>query len=330
MTAIWAYSYGAPGLYCEDARLLGGGTEIRFPDGGKVEYPYGTDTGQAGWDVGLMFHTLGELAEKLRTLRQDKGYSISRLAIDVHGAPGKILADGDNKEYDSTQLINKYSSQLALINMMLDPGAVVLFMGCQVASGDAGAQFLVDLSTYAFKGHQVVGFTTIGETLRQARPGAACQEPGMRDTPYDMPSAGMPGIQLQREKEALSLPWASEISPHAKIARNGEIIHGAEPSLSVDFNPVTYMPGSWSVTVGNWTGYFVFTSPTDVYWTDETMRRHPGKWSAFDGSVTWTFSDDDPNWMRRWEVILPLKSTVQGNVTIKEIPHGFFTMSKQF
>lgn len=60
MTAVWAYSKAAPGKTCEDARLLGDGTQLQFPQG--------NDKGQAGWDVGLMFDTFADLAQKITSL----------------------------------------------------------------------------------------------------------------------------------------------------------------------------------------------------------------------------------------------------------------------
>lgn len=325
MPAVWAYSIAAPGKTCADARLLWGGT--------KLQYPEGNDKGQSGWDIGLMFTTFGDLAEKLRVLPMPKDEAITRLAINLHGTPGKIDAGGLAVEadmYDFNKLWNRYSSQLALINLRLADGAVVLIMGCNVAKGDVGAQFLVDLSKFAFPKHKVVGFTKIGETMRQFRSGESCTEPGMRDTPYDNPSEGLPTIKAQREMDTLSLPWASETSPHAKIALNGEIISGAEPAIpTTDYSFNNYLPGSWSITIGDWNGYFVFSRGGDVYWTDSTLRKHPGKWWTMAGCIQWSFSDDAAGWVRIFEILTLLKATLNGKITIKGRDHGFFTMSKQ-
>src|SRR5262249_34555608 len=111
MPAVWAYSTGAPGKTCADARLLGGGTKIQYPDG--------NEKGQAGWDTGLQFSTLGDLAEKLRVL---PGRPITRLALNLHGSPGKIDAISGGTPasmLDFTQLWKSYSSQLRLINGLL-------------------------------------------------------------------------------------------------------------------------------------------------------------------------------------------------------------------
>jgi hypothetical protein len=326
MTAIWAYSTNAPGKTCPDARLLGGGTTI--------QYPAGNDTGQAGWDIGLMFNGVGDLGEKLQSLTADKGYVITRLAVNLHGSPGRIDVDSVGTEagsYDFKRLWERKSSQLLQINGLLGSGAVVLIMGCNSARGEEGAALLKQLSSEVFKNHKVVGFTTVGMTLRQFRHGEFCSEPGMRDSDYENSSVDMPRLQEQREKEVLALPWASETSPHAKIALNGVIISGAEPPVpTTDYNPDVYLPGTWSVEIGPWKGYFVFSNKRTVFWMEETLGfRHPGKWSVYDGGLYWSFDDDPRDWKRDWEVILPLKSSVSGNVTIKGVPHGFFKMLKQ-
>src|SRR5216683_265918 len=322
MTNVWAYSKNVPEKTCPDARLLGGGTNLQFPAG--------DDHGQAGWDIGLMFNTIGDLSEKLRVVMESRTDGITRLAINVHGSPGAIDADSTSKMYNFTQLWNRYSSQLVFINHMLVAGAPVLIMGCQVAAGDDGAAFLSDMSQHAFPGHKVVGFTTIGESLRQYRRGEYCTEAGMRDTPYDTPSEGKPLIKAQREKEVLTLPWASETSPHAKVALAGKIIAGAEqPVAPVDTSFESYLPGTWSVTIGSWNGYFVFKRDRTVFWTDDSQRPHKGQWGTMAGSIDWSFSDDPPGWIRNFEVLTPLKSNLNGTITINDNPHGFFTMSKQ-
>lgn len=321
MTDIWAFSKNVPGNTCEDARLLGGGTNLQFPAG--------NDKGQAGWDIGLMFNNFGDLPEKLK----GKPGPITRLAINVHGSPGKIDADSVGTvadSYDFPSLVKRYGTSLTAINNLLAAGAPVLIMGCNVAKGDVGASFISDMSKTAFPGHKVVAFTTIGETLRQYRSGGGCSEPGMRDTPYDNDSEGMPKVQEEREKEVLTLPWASENSPHAKVALNGQIIAGAEQSTpSTDMSPQAYLPGTWNVTIGGWNGYFIFTRDGTAYWTNaEGGSRHKGTWITTAGAVDWSFADDPDGWVRTFEVLTPLKTNLNGTVTVRGVPHGTFAMSK--
>lgn len=322
MAAIWAFSKNVPLSVCADARLLGGGTNL--------QYPAGNEHGQAGWDAGFMFNNIGDLSEKLGQAAGQVTGGISRLAINVHGSPGQIDADSSGKGYNFTELWRKYSSPLVFINRLLNAGAPVLIMGCQAAAGDEGASFLCEMSTRVFPGRRVVGFTTIGVSMRQYRKSEYCTEPGMRDSNYDMPSEGLPEIQRQREKEVLTLPWASETSPHAKIALDGKIIAGAEASPeAVNYAFQSYLPGSWLAVIGDWSGYFVFEANGKVSWMDASMRPHRGKWWTMAGSIDWSFSDDPPGWVRQFEILTPMKSTMNGAVTINGVQHGYFTMSKQ-
>jgi hypothetical protein len=319
--AVWAYSLNSPGNTCEDARLLGDGS---------VLYPYGNERGQAGWDYGLDFSGVGDLSIKLGKLKADKDISIIRLAINLHGLPGKIDANSLGTEdgmLDFKRLVPHYFSQLCLINRTLSSGAIVLFMGCNVGKGEEGSEFLMKLSDQVFSGHKVVGFTTISETMQQYR-SKGCSEPGMRDTPYENPSEGMPTLKLEREKELLTLPWASEESPHAKVAFNGKIIKApTEASTSVDYSPDAYLPGSWTVTIGKWNGWFMFKRDHTVLWADENpTAMHPGKWYLYDGGIEWYFSDDSPQFRRRFTVPANTKPPLNGNIVGGG--GGVFTMYK--
>jgi hypothetical protein len=322
--AVWAFSANSPAKTCEDAKFLGDGTKL-------LTYPgVPSDQGQPGWDIGLGFNTFADLTEKLNKLNKLHG-AFSRLAIDLHGSPGAVDADSNNQLYHFDDLIQTYRSQLESMNGMLEGGAAFLIMGCNVAAGPAGDSFLTQLSG-KFPGHRVVGITTIGETMRQTRSGGGCSEAGMKDTPYDSPSTGMPTVKDDREKEFLTLPWASEDSPHAKVALNGKIIRTPPeaPVTKTDYSVTTYLPGTWSATIGGWNGYFVFEAGETVSWFDESMRRHPGTWWVAADSVQWSFDDEDPNWRRIFTVASTgLKTTVIGAITIKGVSHGAFTLSKQ-
>ncbi|HEY3743010.1 MAG TPA: DUF4347 domain-containing protein [Bryobacteraceae bacterium] len=318
MPTVWAYSKAAPGKTCEDARLLGGGTNI--------QYPAGNDQGQGGWEIGLMFETFSDLATKLKALQEN----ITRLAINLHGAPGVIDALSDGSGMDFAKLWARFSNELTSINQKLSAGAIVLIMGCNVALGKEGDNFLTQLSDKAFRGHKVVGFTTIGETMRQYRRGESCSEAGMRDSPYGSPSENQPTVQAEREKEVLTLPWASESSPHAKIALDRKIVLTHEtPIPSQDYSPNNYLPGTWSVSIGSWQGYFIFTGDSHVKWSAQTKTNGGGNWSADSNGVTWTFVDDDPKFTRTFRVTVRLQTTVNGDITISGRNSGFFTMSKQ-
>lgn len=322
MTAIWAYSANVPGKTCRDARLLD-------DKGTYIQYPAGNARGQGGWDIGLPFAGLGDLAFKLAELSTKLKLKITRLAINVHGGPGEIDADGDGQFYDLTKLVNKKSSPLASINLLLEPGATILFMSCNLGAGEAGSIFLADLSKSVFPRKQIVGFTTIGSTMQQFRSGEACTEPGMRDSPYDHSSQYDPKEKAAREINNITLPWASEESAHAKVALNGEIIKNRDPVIPVPSNYDNLL-GTWSVEIGDWTGYFVFSDPHKVFWSEKNSSpRHPGKWWSMAGSFSWSFDDDAYGWKRTFGVLTPIKSPLKGSITIGYRNSGLFTMYKQ-
>ena len=249
----------------------------------------------------------------------------------MHGAPGAVVADSDGKAYTFEELWQKYRPQIEAVNGMLESGASLLIMGCNVGAGSAGDSFLIHFSE-KFPGHKVAGITTIGETMRQSRSGGGCSEPGMKDTSYDNPSTNMPKIKEEREKEFLTLPWASEDSPHAKVAFNGQIIRRPTEAVAAktNYSVITYLPGTWSATIGDWNGYFIFEAGETCYWTDDTGKPHYGTWWMTSDSVQWSFDDDPLGWKRVFTVTeTGLQSTLHGAITIKGISHGAFVMSKQ-
>jgi len=295
--------------------------------GGSYVYPAGNEHGQYGWDIGVNYKSVPDLLNQLLPIPYR---AINRLALNEHGAPGQFLLRGATLTLES---IATEPIQYTLKNIrgFLSPSATVLLMACNCGAGDAGTDFLKQLSLI-FSGCTVVGFKTVGFQFSQYRRGESCANPGLRDTDEDHPAVDE-RMETQRygEGKYLLLPWASETSPHAKVARNGAIVAGADPATApTDLSPDAYLPGTWSVTIGDWRGYFLFGRSHDVIWQDEIpTRRHPGRWWWRDGSVYWSFDDDTPGWQRVFEVAGPLASTVKGNATIKGVSHGFFTMSKQ-
>ncbi len=178
--AVWANSRSSPLQVCQNARLS---------EDGNLLYPAGNERGQAGWDVGLPFQGVADLTDKLFDLKAAKG-PISRLAINSHGSPGSfdISSNGrDGPFLDFKTVFNRYFSPLHAIARTLTSEAVVLFMGCNVAKGEEGTKLLLRLSDI-FTGRRVVGFTTVGVSMRQYRRGANCTEPGMRDTEHEHPA----------------------------------------------------------------------------------------------------------------------------------------------
>lgn len=321
--AVWAYSKNAPGKTCQEAVLGKGGS--------KLAYPEGDDHGQAGWDYGFMFSTLSDLASTLARVRTDEDvgrYGLRRLAINLHGGPGEIDANSNGNALNYEALKRDFSSALQSIHQTMGSGAPIMLMGCNVAMGTIGSEFLVNLSKDFFTGRNVVGFKTVGLTVKQFRSGEQCTEPGMRDTPWDSPSTNMPKVQADREAQVLSLPWASENSPHAKIALDGKIVRGDEPPPPA-VSPEEALVASWAVTIGTWEGYFVFQKGGKAYWTDKTMFPHQGKWWFEGALVKWSYNDDPPGWQRIFEIPAPPKSPAEGQAKINGVPHGFLKMYKQ-
>ncbi|MEP6827553.1 MAG: hypothetical protein ABJA10_05720, partial [Aestuariivirga sp.] len=77
------------------------------------------------------------------------------------------------------------------------------------------------------------------------------------------------------------------------------------------------MPGTWSVTIGNWNGYFVFQGDKNVYWLElNSSNRHAGSWGTNMSSCAWQFKDDAPAFKRSFEVLLPLTTTVKGEIKV--------------
>jgi hypothetical protein len=335
MTTIWAVSSAAPGKTCADARLLGGGT--------KLEYPQGNDKGQAGWDVGLGFDTFVDLAQKIVALKKSKNLAITRLAINLHGAPGRIDADSKGTNYDTAYDFDKlwkvYRQQMQQINGALEGNAMVLIMGCNVAAGDEGKQFLEKLSSQAFPNHPVVGFTTIGITARQYRNGGSCSEPGMRDSPYETPSEYLPEKdKTEREKEAMTLPWASEQSPHAAVALNGKITRrpaGDAATPQTDYSPENYIVGLWLARIGNWEGHFTFRKDHTCSWKSlapaaSGANSDVGTWKVVGGRVEWQFQNDKKNNYNRQRIFRvepPMQVNMKGVIVGEDT--GLFDMAKQ-
>jgi hypothetical protein len=237
--AIWSQAPDVPTTVCEDARLDGGGAGLG--------YPLGNAKGQAGWDMGLQFKDLAHLADRLsrapaatpshtcgnwvRRCAPIQRGQVTRLGTHAHGLPGRIYFGGrGQKALDETN-IDDFAADLEAIGRSLDSRASVLVMGCLAGAGKPGTKLLERLSGHYWPGRTVVAFATIGfvsggDMLRR---GEFCAEPGMRDT--DNRSPALSWAQQQADygpiwKDLKRLPWASETSPHAKVAVDGRVVRG--------------------------------------------------------------------------------------------------------
>lgn len=243
---VWASSRDVPGVVCSDARLGGLDPESRVPsrrhvgDGLPPLYPGGIvddrpgGSGQGGWDRGISFSSLEDLARALSGHPFTAG-SVSRLAINVHGLSGLLLVDGDGREGLTADNCYRppFRTSVDKIGLATRRDAVILFMGCLAGQGPEGTRLLKQLSK-SWPGRQVVAFTTVGfaPAGMMHRAGAGCTEPGMRDTDVEYagfgPGANDPTTRRLGEMwpNLQAMPWASERSPHAKIALRGLIVRG--------------------------------------------------------------------------------------------------------
>ena len=234
--SVWAAGPDVGISVCHDARLNEGRTEFN--------YPYGNTSGQAGWDMGVNFVSLSDLAKKLyrdplelpshlcegnsSNCGKIQPGQLKRLAINVHGnAYGQIHFNGKNKK-DPLRLDNfkKFKRDLSDIGMSLtkDRG-MVLIMGCNAALGKEGRELFIELSKIwsncIVVGYQSLGYAIGGEMKRR---GKNCTEPGMRLTNEINTAPAGAGFQKERREAKLlknwkdlnKLPWAWEyvLIPH--------------------------------------------------------------------------------------------------------------------
>jgi len=142
---VWAAQFDTPAgrNICADARLRG-----------PADRRHDEVFGQAGWNVGLSFHSLSHLAMQLRHVRilGHDGFvsagKVRRLAVNAHGAPGQVYVDGQRRPDASLRLdtLSLHEPALRSIREMMQDGGVVYFMGCSVAAGGDGAELLRRLS----------------------------------------------------------------------------------------------------------------------------------------------------------------------------------------
>lgn len=239
---VWANAKDVPGAVCADARLRDRSRWTRPTTNSDQFY------GQAGWDIGVNFMHIGDLAIKLRTLNIAEGWSarsrpiqcgeIQRLAIHAHGTTGVIYINGQEEGVQDKSLkltaetIAIHQGHLHQIGLMTPDNpanpAVILFVGCLAAGGPAGTALLTGLSRL-WPNRKVVAYATLGYApgARMLREGAHCTEPGMRDTNENDPGKANRKEMLYWE-DLKTWPWATEKSPRAKVALNQTIIHGAQ------------------------------------------------------------------------------------------------------
>lgn len=98
-------------------------------------------------------------------------------------------------------------------------------------------------------------------------------------------------------------------------------------ALSAGGAPVpSDLVGTWNVTIGTWSGLFVFDAFGDVYWAESvTSNRHAGRWTVTGSDLQWKFGDAGD--FRTFTLKLPLnKASAQG--LILPAGQGYFEMKK--
>lgn len=91
--------------------------------------------------------------------------------------------------------------------------------------------------------------------------------------------------------------------------------------------PPPDLVGTWDVTIGTWSGIFVFAANRDVFWANSPGSKHtPGAWAVDGGTLYFDFHD--PGDFRIFTVTLPLNTSATSGKILPE-GQGFFEMSKR-
>lgn len=345
---VWASAPNAPLIVCQNAQVPGG----NYPEGSSdvTSDKYG----QFGWDVGINYASVEVLATALEQQASQRGGKVSRLAICVHGQPGRVDMNGKIAAQAMTQTVtigeaqaeinektfseekwDQYAPALKKIATFLTQEATVLFMSCNMGASLSGSNLLRRLSSEIFPGRRVVGFIQTGNAPGVIKVGEHCQLPGLKMTDATTTSWS----QKEYDRRAIELqtrPWASETTNAAKIALNGNLVKDPE-SISVE----NILKGRWALEIGDWKGVLVIevagrdvnNQPMKsgyVYWQGNlTAPRHYGKWTLNGDKLTWQFDDDDPQWKRTFVTKLDLANTalnniLNGEVIVNNRNSGFF------
>ena len=92
-------------------------------------------------------------------------------------------------------------------------------------------------------------------------------------------------------------------------------------------SPPAGLVGTWDVTIGTWSGIFVFGADRTVSWAnDPTSRRTPGSWSSDAGRLYFQFHDAGD--FRIFSASLPVDASGMSG-QIMPTGQGFFKMTKR-
>lgn len=252
--SIWAVANNTECIPCADARYHGGHD---WPPTNSAS-PRGTqEDGAVGWDWGIPFGSFAGLIQNITTgtppdfvcgagmfgsCPPPGDNEVTELGIDAHGDSGVVDIDCHSQinqgvipasaYYDVLNVATihgKYAPQMKELDRLLvkDHG-VLFFAGCRTGAGVSGSEFLMEVSKM-LPGRDIIAMTTItitipGRVKWSMSGGGVCCQPGTRDTSFIVPQDdSVPG---QDWFDLTKYPWASNASPHAKVARDGAIIGG--------------------------------------------------------------------------------------------------------
>jgi hypothetical protein len=148
----------------------------------------------------------------------------------------------------------------------------------------------------AFEDSSVYYAPTIEEAVKKWSKEVACVNRDIPDGPY---------ATLRRDQ----LIWVGPRGPQTEV---------------VLFSPV----GNWTVKIGDWKGRFAFSPGNACAWSEAGGPPHNGTWKVVGNEAQWTYRDDPPGWQRIFHARLPLKSKVNGDITINGVNHGYYEMTK--
>jgi hypothetical protein len=230
-----------------------------LPDA-TIEYPAGSNTGQAGWDVAFQFTDVKDLAEKLEagvtmTAQTKRRFGdrhglpirrgeIARLAVMAHGQQGgewsvngKKYVPVMAKPGPTAESVESLAPYLHRIGLYTRPGlSTIILMGCLAGQGQGGTELLMALSQI-WPGRKVVAFDVLGNrhptamfrSLAEAGfVGEVGSYAGMKLTWF---RSEFEYLARQRENQDEidrrwpTLEWASESSKeHAKVVLDGKVL----------------------------------------------------------------------------------------------------------
>jgi hypothetical protein len=237
-TDAWQYLWETRQKFAVWAQCFDTSGDVN-PDG-SGDLTTDSPRGQAGWDVGLKFYSLTSLCNQLETLVAHRGdkmlKTVRRLAIRAHGDAGMVALNGKTQPAMNWQTMNDFAPILARLLRVTTDDATVLFMGCLAGKSNGGTDLLTRVST-VLRGRTIVGYATIGYAAETSQrvPGTGNTYPGMRDSNETEHSSSQDeefrryhGSDNVIWNDLTNLPWASETSPHAKVAKAGQILRGSQ------------------------------------------------------------------------------------------------------